>query len=529
MTGSASLGWFACHELRLAWRDMLSMMTAGRRDRERKIAIGAAIFAVFMHVVAVLVLGRYGTVSGNPGLPVLIAVTSGVLLSGSAMLSQAMESVTRAFYTRSDLELILASPARADRLFAVRIVAMAMSVSLISLFLIGPFIDVLAWRGGIKWLAAYGVIVALALAVTSLAVLLTVILFRTTGPKRTRLVAQIVAAVIGGVFVIGLQMGAMFSTGTLSRFAFLRSPFVLTHAPDVPSALWWPARAALGNVTCLAATLGASAVLFLAMTALMAPRFADCTIAAAGAARTAAPAGRTRASFRVRATAQTLRRKEWLLLLRDPWLMSQSLMQLLYLLPPTVLLWRSFSVGADVSVVLAPVLIMAAGQLAGGLAWLTISGEDAPDLVASAPVVPSRILRAKIEAVMGIIAMIFSPFVVGLALVSPFRALIATCGIAASAASAIAIQLWFRSQSKRSQFRRRHTSSRIATFAEAFSSICWAGAGAIAAAGSWLAIIMVIIALAIVAGVRWLSPARAHGDITTAMLMTDYAKRAWIA
>ena len=36
------------------------------------------------------------------------------------MLSQAMESVTRAFYSRSDLDLILSSPASARRLFAVQ-------------------------------------------------------------------------------------------------------------------------------------------------------------------------------------------------------------------------------------------------------------------------------------------------------------------------------------------------------------------------------------------------------------------------
>ncbi len=43
------------------------------------------------------------------------------------MLSQAMESVTRAFYARSDLDLILSSPVVARRVFAVRIAAMALS------------------------------------------------------------------------------------------------------------------------------------------------------------------------------------------------------------------------------------------------------------------------------------------------------------------------------------------------------------------------------------------------------------------
>ena len=65
---------------------------------------------------------------------------------------------------------------------------------------------------------------------------------------------------------------------------------------------------------------------------------------------------------------QALRQKEWRLLLRDPWLMSQTLMQLLYLLPAVFVLWRSFS-GGGMTTLLVPVLIMAAGQLGGGLAW----------------------------------------------------------------------------------------------------------------------------------------------------------------
>ena len=101
---------------------------------------------------------------------------------------------------------------------------------------------------------------------------------------------------------------------------------------------------------------------------------------------------------------RALRRKEWMLLRRDPWLVSQTLMQMLYLVPPAILLWRSFQAGGGALNLLVPVLVMAAGQLAGGLAWLTISGEDAPDLVATAPVPARFILRAKIEAVLAIIA-----------------------------------------------------------------------------------------------------------------------------
>ena len=53
--------WFARHESRLAWRDWLSMMTAGRRARVRSVVIGFVAFVVFMHAVAYFVVGRSAT------------------------------------------------------------------------------------------------------------------------------------------------------------------------------------------------------------------------------------------------------------------------------------------------------------------------------------------------------------------------------------------------------------------------------------------------------------------------------------
>ncbi|MFN5484286.1 MAG: permease, partial [Bradyrhizobium sp.] len=189
--------------------------------------------------------------------------------------------------------------------------------------------------------------------------------------------------------------------------------------------------------------------------------------------------GRAR-TFRPGSRQQALRRKEFLLLRRDPWLLSQSLMQMLYLLPPALMLWRSFSGTSTAIVLITPVVVMAAGQLAGGLAWLTISGEDAPDLVATAPLPPSRVTRAKVEVVLIAIAVVFAPLVAALAFASPGQAVVTAIAIIIATASAAAVQLWFRAQAKRSQFRRRQTSSRIATFAEAFSSIGWAATAALA-------------------------------------------------
>jgi ABC-2 type transport system permease protein len=425
------------------------------------------------------------------------------------MLSQAMESVTRAFYTRSDLDLLLSSPIAAAGAFSVRIAAIAVSVMSMSALLASPFINVLAVRGGARWLMAYIAVVAMAAAAVALAALITTALFRMIGPKRTRLVAQIVAAVIGAGFVIGLQLAAIVSHGTLSRLAVLASGPIVSIAPDIGSLVWWPARALLGDAAAVAGTLAAGILLLGAAIAVVAPRFADCAIAAAGAVPAATQQRRPALRFRSASPNAMLRRKEWTLLRRDPWLVSQTLMQLLYLLPPAFLLWRGFGGEGASQVLLVPVLVMAAGQLAGGLAWLAISGEDAPELVATAPLSAGTILRAKVEAVMGSILMVFTPFIVALALIAPFCALVAGIGIAVAAASATEIQLCFRAQAKRSQFRRRQTSSRVATFAEAFVSIAWAATAALAATGTALAAMPGVVAVGILASAHLLNPHRA--------------------
>jgi ABC-2 type transport system permease protein len=499
--------WFARHESRLAWRDWLSMITAGRRERVRRVVIAILVFAIFMHFVAYWMVGRYADTPIDK--PMLVTITATVLLSWLLMISQAMESMTRAFYARSDLDLILASPVAAQRLFAVRIATVGVSVAMMAIPLAAPFIDILIVRGGLRWMGAYGLIVAMGAAAAALAVGFTVALFRIIGPRRTRLVAQVVAAVIGAAFVIGLQVAAILSYGTISRVSVLQSSAVLTHAPDLASIVWWPARAAMGDWLALIGVLALSFALLIAAIALVSPRFGEYATAAAGAAAASVSQTGRQSAFRKTSPRRALRRKEWTLLRRDPWLVSQTFMQMLYLIPPAVLLWRSFDDGNGAYNLLVPVLVMAAGQLAGGLAWLAISGEDAPDLVATAPVPAGFILRAKVEAVLGVIAVVFSPMVAVLAMLSPWHALVASGGIVIATTAATAIQLWFRSQAKRSQFRRRQVSSRVATFTEAFSSIGWAATAAVASVSLMLAIAPALIALLVVAGAWIMSPRQA--------------------
>jgi ABC-2 type transport system permease protein len=340
-----------------------------------------------------------------------------------------------------------------------------------------------------------------------MAVALTIMLFRFIGPAKTRLIAQILAAIIGAGFVIALQIAAILSYGTLSRFAVLTSDAAASFAPDTDSVVWWPARAALGDTEALLLLLAASLVLLGAVMAIFSGRFSDTAIRVS--AHTASTRQRSSARpFRGGSRQQALRRKELLLLRRDPWLVSQTLMQLLYLVPPALLLWRSFSESSAGIVLITPVIVMAAGQLAGGLAWLTISGEDAADLMATAPLSPSGVIRAKIEVVLIVIAAAFIPLLLALAFASPLQAAVTACGVMTGAASATAIQLWFRVQARRSQFRRRQTSSRLATFAEAFSSIGWAATAALALTFPLAAVIIGLITAGIVAATWNFSPRR---------------------
>src|SRR6476659_8218830 len=340
MSSATDLAWFARHEIRLAWREWLAMMTGGRRGRKRAALIGLIAFAAIMHLPAYVVLGRFADLEMPLDKSSLIVLTATIALAWALMLSQAIESVTRVFYARADLDLIMSSPVRLTNVFSVRIAAIALSVTGMAWLLSTPFIDVLVIGGGIRWLSAFGVVIAIGLTAAAVAIAITIALFRLIGPSRTRLVAQIVAAIIGAGFVIALQIAAILSYGTLSRFAVLTSDAAAGFAPDADSLIWWPARAALGDSEALLLLLAGGLMMLGAVMAVFSTSLADTAIGVSAGGASSRAAHRAN-PFRNSSRQQALRRKEFVLLKRDPWLLSQSLMQLLYLVPPALLLWRS--------------------------------------------------------------------------------------------------------------------------------------------------------------------------------------------
>ena len=91
--------------------------------------------------------------------------------------------------------------------------------------------NVLAVYDGPRWLAGYGVLLAMGALATAFAIVATIAMFRGLGPKRTRFISQIVSAVVGAGFVIGAQGAAILSTGKFSRLEIFKSQDVIAAAP----------------------------------------------------------------------------------------------------------------------------------------------------------------------------------------------------------------------------------------------------------------------------------------------------------
>lgn len=479
MAKPSSLLWFAQHEARLTGRDLYAMLTAGHPTKKVVLALALFLCIFFLHFLAFGLVGPWASTHPEANIETLLMLSSSGLLYASVMTSQSLESVTRSYYGRADLELILSSPASSKKLFAVRAFGIALVSMVLSCVLASPIINLLILYDSYRWISAYVVLVCIGSTAASFAIFITLFLFRFIGPKRTRLVSQIVAAIVGAGFIIGLQLIGILYYNKYAGLNIFKEELFFNAAPSINSWLWIPAKAALGDISSLLILVSLS-IFFLCFSIWVgAQSFARYAISTSSLSSASKRMKERQLFLKRRSQEQVLRSKEWLLLKRDPWLLSQILMQILYLLPPAVLLWINFGKDSSALIVIVPILVMASGQMAGGLAWLAISGEDCPDLIASAPVSPRMVLFAKIEAVTTIILYILIPLLLLLSFTSIEMVYVIACCASMAAASATTIQLWFRTISKRSVFRRRQTASRISTICEALISVLWAGAASV--------------------------------------------------
>ncbi len=151
---------------------------------------------------------------------------------------------------------------------------------------------------------------------------------------------------------------------------------------------------------------------------------------------------------------------------------------------------------------LAPTIVVIAAQVSASLAWLMVSGEDAPELMASAPVQTSEVDRAKLTAVALPVFVIVALPLAGLALVSWRTALLTTMFATAGAASTALLNFWHPMPGNRRGMLRRHSQSKLIALVEHALAILWAIAIVLTLMSSPVALIAMALVVAILAVIR---------------------------
>jgi ABC-2 type transport system permease protein len=177
------------------------------------------------------------------------------------------------------------------------------------------------------------------------------------------------------------------------------------------------------------------------------------------------------------------------------------LLQVIYTLPVSVIIFKALGPNGSLALSVAPALVVIASQISASLAWLTISSEDAPEFLASAPVTRGAVERGKLQAIALPILLVVGLPLVGLAFVAPGTAAIACLFGAGAAVSTALINLWHPVPGKRGNVLRRHSQSKLVAIMEHAMSLFWAVAMMLTAFES----VFAALPIALACGLLWLN------------------------
>lgn len=510
-----SVAWLLRHELRLSWFGAAGGKSVdGKRGPGRGAVVAFTLAGLALHGLGWVTMGQAVNLPlGDPRL--LLVVTLALAACAAFMLSSAIKASVLALFERGDLDLLLSSPLPSRSIFTVRLAGVAAGSAGVYLFFLAPFAHGALLHGQWRWLGIYPALLSIAVLSACAAMLLTLGLVRVLGARRTRVVAQVIGALAGAALVIGAQLASFFEREGRgrdweARADLLRFDGVL--AADSP--LWLPARAVLGEAWPLLA-LTSLAVAAFVLTAWRTHRFfaRGLQLAASfGGTSPASASASAHSSLRRqrfgRSLFETVVVKEWRLIVRDPHLISQVLLQLLYLLPLCFVVFGKDgvhlpSMGAG--------LTLLASSLAGALAWIALSAEDAPDLLQVSPASTPVVRRAKLAAaLMPALALVGIPLL-WLVVRSPLAGLVLCFTVSGAVLGAGLIVFWCGRPGVRSNFKARGKGGFVMNMFELLHTLAWGALAWLLAAGaiappSGLALVGAAIALAAVVltlGAAW--------------------------
>jgi ABC-2 type transport system permease protein len=493
MLPPGSAPWLLAAEVRLGLRGM-----AGKRASGSKIAL---ILISLVAGAGVLFGGvALGFLAARWPLPITplsaLIVDAACVVLFTLMLSQTINLAVQALYERGDLDLLLSSPLKPRVVLAVRALSITVVACILYVALVTPFVITASVLGRPEWLSLFVVLISLAMVATALGILLTMGLFALIGPRKTRVVAQVLAALVGGLMFILSQLYnfTRHEGGTSSGLA--NFALGLTDSPLLAPAgpLAWPIRALTASPIPLIVIGGVGLILFVTVVRTLGPRFAKDAAAAVGEKSTPAKTKGADGAF-ANGLTPIMVRKELRLLGRDPQLISQILLRLMYLAPLGFVLFKNAHSGTGPTFGAAAIVVMA-GQLAGSFAWIAISAEDSPDLLRSAPIDRALADRAKLTAALISTFVLTGLAVAGFAVIAPLQAIVVVVGCICAAACSGLIQIWRQKPAARKAFNQRQRGgSWLVNIVEILVQAAWGGATALALMGWFWAAIPAVLAL----------------------------------
>ncbi len=463
-----SFAWLALHEIRLAYR------TRPQRGATRWIGYAFLLLYLAFGCLIAWTL-RAWPIAASP--TIMTGVLAGSIVAFTFMTTQAMLGSQRTLYESGDLALLFSAPIEGRTVLLAKLLGIAGTIALTYAVLLLPMAVPVALLGHPGLFGVVALLAALALIAASTGLAATLALASLAGPRAARTVGQIVAALTGGALFLTSQIFSH-SDRRESSMALI---FERLQAAGVGGAGWTglPGRAAFGDPVAILALLGTGIVLFLAAGATLRRLFLTGYQDGSMRLSRARPTGRAMARLFHAGLFRSIFAKEWRLLARDPALVFQILLRLIYLAPLVfVAFGRGHGVPIAPSLAFASVLI--AGQLVGSFAWLTVSAEDAPDLLAVSPVAKMEVSFAKLLAAFAMAAPIAVVLPIAIALQSFAGALITLLFTTAGGGLAGLVELKLGKPGQRNSFARRRSGSMVAGLLSIVITMVFGGGAALA-------------------------------------------------